>query len=114
MTSIVSKPWGSFQVIEEGENYSVKKIIVKSQAKLSLQSHDYRSEYWVVVEGTAEVTMDKNITIIKQNQGIFIPKRTKHRLTNNYDKDLIIIEVWYGERLEEEDIIRYDDVYNRI
>ena len=90
MTSIVSKPWGSFQVIEEGENYSVKKIIVKSQAKLSLQSHKHRSEHWVIVEGRAEVTINDYITTLEPNQSTYIPSETKHRLANNYDKNLIL------------------------
>ena len=113
MTSIVSKPWGSFQVIEEGENYMVKKIIVKSQAKLSLQSHEHRSEHWVVVKGRAKVTINDEIKILETNESIFIPLLAKHRLANNELEDLVVIEVWYGNFLEEEDIKRYEDVYGR-
>jgi mannose-1-phosphate guanylyltransferase/mannose-6-phosphate isomerase len=113
MTSIVSKPWGSFQVIEEGENYSVKKIIVKSQAKLSLQSHKHRSEHWVVVKGRAQVRINDDIKILETNESIFIPPQTKHRLANNDLEDLVIIEVWHGNILEEEDIKRYEDIYGR-
>ena len=113
MTSIVSKPWGSFQVIEEGENYSVKKIIVKSQAKLSLQSHEHRSEHWVVVKGRAQVTLNDEVNILETNESIFIPFQAKHSLANNELEDLVVIEVWHGNILEEEDIKRYEDIYGR-
>ena len=113
MKSIVSKPWGSYQIIENGKKFTVKKIIVKSQGKLSLQSHDYRSEHWIVVQGKAEVTINDEVTILEENQRAFIPQKAKHRLANNEDKDLILIEVWFGDNLDEEDIIRYEDIYNR-
>ena len=110
MKTIVNKPWGSYQIIDEGNNYLVKNILVKPHSKLSLQSHKHRSEHWVVVQGTAEVTINDKISILEPNKNIFIPLETKHRLANNYDKDLIVIEVWHGEILEEEDITRYDDI----
>ena len=113
MTSIVSKPWGSFQVIEEGEKYIVKKIIVKPKGKLSLQSHEHRSEHWVVVKGRAKVTINDEIKILETNESIFIPLLAKHRLANNELEDLVVIEVWYGNFLEEQDIKRYEDVYGR-
>ena len=109
MKTIVNKPWGSYQIIDEGNNYLVKKIWVKPHSKLSLQSHKHRSEHWVVVQGTAEVTINDKISVLELNKNIFIPLEAKHRLANNYNKDLIVIEVWYGEILEEEDITRYDD-----
>ena len=114
MKSIVNKPWGSYQIIDQGENFVVKNIVVKPYCKLSLQSHKHRSEHWVIVEGRAEVTINDNITTLESNQSAFIPSRTKHRLANNYDKNLILIEVWYGENLDEEDITRYEDMYNRV
>ena len=113
MTSIVSKPWGSFQVIEEGEKYQIKKIIVKSGSKLSLQSHQHRSEHWVVVKGRAQVTLNDDIKILETNKSIFIPLQTKHSLANNELEDLIVIEIWHGNILEEEDIKRYEDIYGR-
>lgn len=113
MTSIVLKPWGSYQILEIDKKYTLKKIIVKPKGKLSLQSHQYRSEHWVVVKGKAEVTLNDNIFTMNENENIFIPKNSKHRLGNNSNEDLIIIEVWYGDKLEEEDIIRYEDIYNR-
>ncbi len=114
MKSIVNKPWGSYRIIDQGENFVVKKIVVKPYGKLSLQSHKHRSEHWVIVEGRAEVTINDKITTLEPNQSTYIPSETKHRLANNYDKNLILIEVWYGENLDEEDITRYEDVYNRV
>ena len=114
MKSIVNKPWGSYRIIDQGENFIVKNIVVKPYCKLSLQSHKHRSEHWVIVEGSAEVTINDNITTLEPNQSTYIPSETKHRLANNYDKNLILIEVWYGESLDEEDITRYEDIYNRV
>ncbi len=114
MKSIVNKPWGSYRIIDQGEYFVVKNIVVKPYCKLSLQSHKHRSEHWVIVEGRAEATINDNITTLESNQSAFIPSRTKHRLANNYDKNLILIEVWYGENLDEGDITRYEDIYNRV
>ena len=113
MTSIVSKPWGSFQVIEEGNNYTLKRLTVKKGGKLSLQSHNYRTEHWVIVQGEAEVTLEDSNFKLKENENILIPLNAKHSVANNNEQDLIIIEVWYGDTLEEDDIIRYQDIYNR-
>ncbi len=114
MNSIIEKPWGYFQVLDTGKNFLIKKISVKPHGILSLQSHNYRSEHWTVVQGNAEVTLNQTVSIIKENESIFIPIRTIHRLANKNNKDLVIIEVWYGDKLDEKDIKRYEDVYNRI
>jgi len=114
MKSFVNKPWGSYQIIDQGENFVVKKIVVKPCGKLSLQSHKHRSEHWIIVEGRAEITINDKITTLEPNQSTYIPSEIKHRLANNYDKDLILIEVWYGKKLDEEDITRYEDIYNRV
>ena len=114
MKSIVNKPWGSYQIIDQGKNFVVKNIVVKPDCKLSLQSHEHRSEHWIIVEGRAEVNINGNITTLETNQSTYIPSKTKHRLANNHDKNLIIIEVWYGAILNEEDITRYEDIYNRV
>jgi len=114
MKSIVKKPWGSYQIIDQGKNFLVKNITVKPHSKLSLQSHEHRSEHWIVVEGKAEITISENVTILTTNQITYIPAKTKHRLTNNNDETLTIIEVWYGNILDEEDIIRYEDIYDRV
>ena len=113
MESIVFKPWGSYQVIERGDKYLIKRIIVTPGGKLSLQSHQYRSEHWIIVQGEAEVTINNNIKVLSSNKNIFIPLQAKHRLANNSSEDLILIEVWYGDNLNEEDIFRYEDIYNR-
>lgn len=113
MKSIVSKPWGSYQVLEKGSKYRIKRIVVNSGGVLSLQSHLHRSEHWVVVQGIAEVTLDTNIKILKTNENVFIPKKSKHRLKNKEKEDLVVIEVWYGDILDEKDIVRYEDIYDR-
>ena len=113
MTSIVSKPWGTYQVIEEKENYVVKRIVVNPGGVLSLQSHDNRSEHWVIVKGEAEVTVNEITRTFKINENIFIPQKTKHRMANKKEEKLIVIEVWLGDLLDENDKIRYHDIYNR-
>ena len=114
MNSIIQKPWGTYQVLDQNKNYLTKKIIVKPNGKLSLQSHNHRSEHWIVVEGAAEVLINDKIRILKTNESIFIPKQSKHSLTNNHDNDLVLIEIWYGDFLDEEDIIRFKDIYGRV
>ena len=114
MKSTINKPWGSYTVIENGKDYVVKKLIIKTNEKTSLQSHDFRSEHWIIVQGIAEVTINKETKTIRANENIFIPIKAKHRIANQHNEDLVIIEIWYGKRLEEKDIIRYDDKYNRV
>ena len=97
-----------------GEKYTVKKITVIPGGSLSLQSHEHRSEHWVIAQGTAEVIINDNTHIIKENHHIFIPKGSKHRLTNKNNETLIVIEMWYGEILDESDIKRYEDIYDRM
>ena len=113
MKSTFKKPWGSYTIIDKGDNYVVKNILINPNSKASLQSHNYRSEHWVVVEGTLEATVNNKVSILEPNQSIYIPLNAKHRLSNNTDKNVKIIEVWYGKILNEEDIIRYEDEYNR-
>ena len=81
MKSIVSKPWGSFQVIEEGDKYTVKRLMVKKGGKLSLQSHNHRNEHWIIVQGEAEVSLNNKTSILKENDNIYIPMKTKHSIT---------------------------------
>tara|TARA_B100001540_G_C15202063_1_gene371237 strand:- start:143 stop:487 length:345 start_codon:yes stop_codon:yes gene_type:complete len=113
MKSIVNKPWGSFEIIDEGEKYTVKKIIVYPGGQLSLQSHDHRSEHWLIAEGIAEIIIDDTTYNYKENDNVFIPKGSKHRLANWGKKNLIVIEMWFGENLDENDIKRYEDIYDR-
>ena len=113
MKSIVNKPWGSFEIIYEGEKYIVKKIIVNPGGQLSLQSHEYRSEHWLIAEGNAEVIINDETFNLVENQHIFIPQGSKHRLANRGDQNLVVIEMWFGDNLDEDDIKRYEDIYKR-
>jgi len=108
------RPWGAYQVLSETQNFKVKRIIVKPKSKLSLQMHNYRSEHWVVVSGTATIINNNNEKYtLKINESTYIPKKHKHRLINDTNSDLIIIEVQCGEYVGEDDIFRFDDFYGR-
>lgn len=110
----VQRPWGSYTVLSQGEGYKVKRITVLPGQRLSLQSHNHRSEHWVVTNGTATVIIGgDDARVIIKNQSIYVPKETKHRLMNLGTENLEIIEVQNGTYLEEDDIIRYDDIYER-
>jgi mannose-1-phosphate guanylyltransferase/mannose-6-phosphate isomerase len=109
----VYRPWGNFTVLEEGDRYKIKRIFVNPGAKLSSQMHHHRSEHWVVVTGTARVMNGDREYDVHPNESTYIPMSTKHRLENRGRIPLQIIEVQNGEYLEEDDIVRYDDDYNR-
>lgn len=109
----VQRPWGGYTVLEEGRHFKIKSIVVKPHQKLSLQMHQHRSEHWVVVCGTATVTNGDNVFKVETNQSTYIPAGHKHRLENNTDDDLVLIEVQTGHIVDESDIIRFDDVYGR-
>tara|TARA_Y100000590_G_scaffold413259_1_gene508943 strand:- start:7323 stop:7676 length:354 start_codon:yes stop_codon:yes gene_type:complete len=113
MSKTINKPWGYYEVLDSHEGFLIKKILVKPKEKLSLQSHKHRSEHWVVVQGSAKVTIDENIYNLEINESIYIPLGSKHRLENEIDKDLVITEVQIGDILDEDDIIRYEDIYGR-
>jgi mannose-1-phosphate guanylyltransferase/mannose-6-phosphate isomerase len=110
----VFRPWGWYDVIDEGSKFKVKRIQININASLSLQSHKERSEHWVVVRGVAEVTCGSNITTLHENQSTFIPQGTIHRLANIGSEVLEIIEVQSGTYLGEDDILRIDDPYRRV
>jgi mannose-1-phosphate guanylyltransferase/mannose-6-phosphate isomerase len=109
----VHRPWGWYQCLNRGDRYQVKCIMVKPKARLSLQSHHHRSEHWVVVSGTVEVTRDEEVEILSENQSTYIPIGKRHRLANPGKIPAFLIEVQSGAYLGEDDIIRYDDVYKR-
>lgn len=109
----VQRPWGAYTVLEEGKNFKIKSILVKPHQKLSLQMHQHRSEHWVVVSGLAKVTNGENVFQVETNQSTYIPAGNKHRLENNTNNDLILIEVQTGAVVDESDIIRFEDVYGR-
>jgi mannose-1-phosphate guanylyltransferase/mannose-6-phosphate isomerase len=107
------RPWGNFESLVKGARFQVKRIVVKPGAALSLQSHHHRAEHWIVVEGTARVTVDETVTLLSENQSVYIPLGAVHRLENPGKVDLVLIEVQTGSYLGEDDIIRYEDVYAR-
>ena len=109
----VVRPWGAYTVLEEGPGFKIKRIVVKPGAALSLQMHHRRSEHWVVVSGTAEVTNGERTTRLVANQSTYIPAGHKHRLVNPGETELHLIEVQCGAYLGEDDIVRFDDVYGR-
>ena len=110
---VVHRPWGSYDSLEAGERFQVKRIVVKPGASLSLQKHHHRAEHWIVVSGTAEVTCDDQVFLLGENQSTYIPLGSKHRLRNPGKVALELIEVQSGSYLGEDDIVRYDDVYGR-
>ncbi len=107
------RPWGSYTILEDGQRYKIKRIVVNKGEKLSLQMHHHRSEHWVVIKGTARVTIGEELKFVHENESIYIPKSTLHRLENPGKVPLEIIEVQNGEYVEEDDIVRLDDVYGR-
>jgi mannose-1-phosphate guanylyltransferase/mannose-6-phosphate isomerase len=107
------RPWGSYTVLEEGVRYKIKRIVVNPCEKLSFQVHYHRSEHWVVVKGTAKVTIGEREVLIHENESAYVPKSTAHRLENPGKIPLEIIEVQNGEYVGEDDIVRMDDVYGR-
>jgi mannose-6-phosphate isomerase-like protein (cupin superfamily) len=107
------RPWGTFTILDEGENYKVKKIVVIPQKRLSLQKHFHRSEHWVIVQGIAKVTLGDQEMELKENEQIFIPKEHLHRVHNIGEIPLIFIETQCGDYLGEDDIVRYSDDFGR-
>lgn len=109
----VYRPWGWFEGLEKGDRFQVKCLMVKPGEKLSLQSHHHRSEHWVVVLGTAKVTVDEREFLLTENESTYIPIGATHRLENPGRIPALLIEVQSGSYLNEDDIVRYEDVYNR-
>ena len=109
----VVRPWGAYTVLEEGPGFKIKRIVVKPGAALSLQLHHHRSEHWVVVSGTAEIVNGERSITLHENQSTYIPAGHKHRLVNPGQSELSMIEVQCGAYLNEDDIVRFDDVYGR-
>ena len=107
------RPWGWFESLAIGERFQVKRIHVHPGAALSLQSHHHRAEHWIVVEGTAEVTIDDKVQLVAENQSVFIPLGAMHRMKNPGKVPMVLIEVQTGSYLGEDDIIRYEDIYAR-
>jgi len=107
------RPWGWYESLIIGGRFQVKRIVVHPGASLSLQSHHHRSEHWIVVEGTAKVTVDAEVKLITENQSVYIPLGAVHRMENPGKVPMVLIEVQTGSYLGEDDIIRYEDIYAR-
>jgi cytidyltransferase-like protein len=107
------RPWGWFRVIDDSDDHKVKEIQVNPKSRLSLQSHSKRSEVWTVIKGEALVTIDSETFLLKKNESAFIPAESTHRLENQLEKPLSIIEIQTGSYFGEDDIKRYEDDYNR-
>lgn len=110
----VVRPWGYFINLASGDGYLTKVIHVNPSGKLSVQSHNHRSEHWFVVKGTAKVLLDKQEFVLNIGDSIDIPLKAIHSLQNPYETDLEIIEIQQGDLLSEDDIIRYEDIYGRV
>ncbi len=107
------RPWGWFEILLEEDDVKVKRILVKEGKRLSLQSHKHRSENWTVVKGESLITLDTEHKNCVREDSVFIPAGTKHRIENIGEGDVIFIEVQTGSYLGEDDIIRYEDDFNR-
>ncbi|RXJ67419.1 mannose-1-phosphate guanylyltransferase/mannose-6-phosphate isomerase [Halarcobacter ebronensis] len=107
------RPWGTYTILEDANGYKIKRIEVKPNSRLSLQSHKFRNEHWVVVSGVATINLEDKVFKLKENESTYIKAGDRHRLANETDEPLIIIEAQVGEYTGEDDIIRYDDDYKR-
>ncbi len=107
------RPWGWFEVLYEEPGLKVKRIMVRPGRRLSLQSHEQRAENWVIVQGKARFTLDDREFALEPQQSVFIPKRSRHRIENPGTEELVFVEVQTGSYLGEDDIVRYQDDFNR-
>jgi mannose-1-phosphate guanylyltransferase/mannose-6-phosphate isomerase len=111
---VVSRPWGTYEITDSGSGFQVKHLYIKAGESLSLQKHSYRAEHWVVVSGKATVTREQQVFTLEVNESTFIPTGSKHRLQNKTTEPLEIIEIQSGSYLGEDDIVRFEDKYNRV
>lgn len=107
------RPWGTWEVIDCGKSFCVKRITVNSGGILSLQLHHHRAEHWVIVNGTAIITLGEQKITKNAGESVYIPAETKHRIQNEEKTPLVFVEIQTGEELDENDIVRYEDVYGR-
>lgn len=107
------RPWGWYETLAMGDRFQVKRIVVKPGAALSLQSHMHRAEHWIVVQGTARVTIGEETRLVAENQSVYVPLGSRHRLDNPGKLPMVLIEVQTGSYLGEDDIVRYEDIYAR-
>lgn len=109
-----NRPWGKWTILDEGDGFKVKRIEVKPRARLSYQTHDHRAEHWVVVAGTASSVIDGETIVSNTGECLDIAIGQPHRIVNNEDKPLIIIEIQRGDYLGEDDIVRLEDDFGRV
>ncbi len=110
-----SRPWGTWEVLDSGENFCVKKITVKPDAILSLQMHNFRAEHWIIVDGEAMVVLGEDTLYRHEDEAVYIPVKTKHRIKNTSQQvPLTFIEIQTGDNLDEADIVRFEDSYGRV
>ena len=110
-----TRPWGTWEVLDAGESFCVKKIIVNPGAILSLQLHHFRAEHWIIAAGEAMVVLGDDNLYRKSNDAVYIPAETKHRIKNtSAHTPLVFIEIQTGEKLDESDIVRFEDNYGRL
>jgi len=109
-----TRPWGTWQVLDVGARHVVKRIMVEPGKILSLQLHHHRDEHWVIVKGIATVTVGGSVTEKKENETVFIPRETAHRIANNTGEPMEFVEIQTGEELREDDIVRLEDAYGRV
>ncbi len=110
---LVYRPWGSYERLATGKRFQVKRLVVTPGSELSLQMHHHRAEHWVVVAGTAEITIGERTDLYTENESVYIPVGTVHRLKNPGDISLVVIEIQSGSYLGEDDIVRFEDKYGR-
>jgi len=111
---IEKKPWGNYHIIARNLGYQIKEIKVSVDSKLSLQKHNNRAEFWQIIRGKCKVTVDDRHQELRENEHVYIPKNTFHRIENTGDNELVFVEIQLGDDLEEDDIIRIEDDYGRI
>ncbi|MBQ8870848.1 MAG: phosphomannose isomerase type II C-terminal cupin domain [Alphaproteobacteria bacterium] len=109
-----TRPWGTWEVLDADTNFCVKRICVTPHNQLSLQLHHHRSEHWIIVKGEAKITLGDEIVTKKTDQSVYIPVETKHRIENDTDENMEFIEIQTGDNLDENDIVRFEDIYGRI
>ena len=114
MCEKTERPWGYYQVITQGNNYAVKVLHVNIGQKLSVQSHNHRSEHWVVACGKAQVVLNDKTLVLEVGQSIDIPVKAIHSLQNPFNEELEVVELQMGENISEDDIVRYSDIYGRV
>lgn len=109
-----TRPWGTWEVLDGDDNFCVKRICVHPKSQLSLQLHHFRSEHWIIVKGQAKVTLGDQIIRRQADESVYIPVNTKHRIENDTDQAMEFVEIQTGENLDENDIVRFEDVYGRV